>query len=323
MRDDDFTIVLSEKLAQDVYRLVIRARSVARSREPRQNFILGVDEQGERIPLAIADADADTGNITVIFQVAGAATAWLASLTEGDSIPNLQVDQRRTPGSGRVPMVIAAVVGALVLAGGLAAFLMVQRAGPTDSPVVETAAARAAPAPAEPGLQEAPLPAHSRKASKAAPAMAPAPPSSALPPGVKPGYLTIATIPPVQVHVDGELVSMSPLIKYPLAPGPHTVRLYDKESWLNQSFRVQINKGKITQEHMRFKHGVVEFNALANTEIWLGKRKLGTTPLKPLKLYNGTYTFRAVDSQLGKERLVQYRVQAGQKNKIKIDMTQP
>ncbi len=45
-----------------------------------------VDEQGERIPLTIADYDREKGTVTIIFQMVGKTTMQLGELNEGDYI---------------------------------------------------------------------------------------------------------------------------------------------------------------------------------------------------------------------------------------------
>lgn len=62
----------------------VEAPRIARKAKAGQFFILRIDEQGERIPLTLADWDAERGTITMIFQVVGVSTAKLGELQEGD-----------------------------------------------------------------------------------------------------------------------------------------------------------------------------------------------------------------------------------------------
>ena len=80
-------ILSKEQLAENVFRAEIEAEYVARARKPGQFVIISIsDEYGERIPLTIADADAEKGTITLIWQRVGKTTAELADMKEGDSI---------------------------------------------------------------------------------------------------------------------------------------------------------------------------------------------------------------------------------------------
>ncbi len=64
----------------------IQAPLVAAKAQPGQFIILRVDENGERIPLTIADFDPAAGTVTIIFQIVGATTAKLGALNEGQCL---------------------------------------------------------------------------------------------------------------------------------------------------------------------------------------------------------------------------------------------
>lgn len=76
-------------LAPKVRRLVVHAPRVARRHEPGHFVIVRVHDGGERIPLTIADSNAENGTITLIIQVVGATTEKLCALEQGDSIANV------------------------------------------------------------------------------------------------------------------------------------------------------------------------------------------------------------------------------------------
>jgi ferredoxin--NADP+ reductase len=82
-------ITKKEMLASNVLRMVVEAPEIARRRRAGQFIILRIDEQGERIPLTIADADPAAGTITFIAQVVGKTTAHLATLEPDDFILDL------------------------------------------------------------------------------------------------------------------------------------------------------------------------------------------------------------------------------------------
>ncbi len=81
-----FRIVKKEILNQTVTLMEIEAPMVAKKAEPGQFIILRVDENGERIPLTVADYDRNQGTITIIFQIVGATTKKLNQLNEGDCL---------------------------------------------------------------------------------------------------------------------------------------------------------------------------------------------------------------------------------------------
>lgn len=61
----------------------IKAPDIARKVQPGQFIILRIDEEGERIPLTVADFDREEGIITIIFQEVGYSTIELGKLEEG------------------------------------------------------------------------------------------------------------------------------------------------------------------------------------------------------------------------------------------------
>jgi len=84
-----YEIVEKRTLAEAVYLTKIRAPMIAQRRKAGQFVILRIDEQGERIPLTIADSDARDGTITIIFQAVGESTNKLATLGVGDFIADV------------------------------------------------------------------------------------------------------------------------------------------------------------------------------------------------------------------------------------------
>ena len=81
-----FRIVEKRALADNIYLLRIEAPRVAQSALPGQFVIVRVDEQGERVPLTIADYDKEDGTVTIVIQTIGVSTRKLCAPNEGDSI---------------------------------------------------------------------------------------------------------------------------------------------------------------------------------------------------------------------------------------------
>lgn len=81
-----YRIVKKERLNDVVELMEVHAPMVSRKCEPGQFIILRVGEDGERIPLTIADYDREKETITIIYQIVGFSTKALAQLNEGDEI---------------------------------------------------------------------------------------------------------------------------------------------------------------------------------------------------------------------------------------------
>ena len=81
-----YRILKKQELSPGILEYDIEAPRVAKKALPGQFIVLRVNEEGERVPLTIADFDRERGIVTILFQVVGASTGLLASLQEGDSI---------------------------------------------------------------------------------------------------------------------------------------------------------------------------------------------------------------------------------------------
>ena len=81
-----YKILEKKCLNPTVTQMVVEAPAVAKMAHAGQFIILRVNEEGERIPLTIADYDREKGTITIIFQIVGATTMLLNEVREGESI---------------------------------------------------------------------------------------------------------------------------------------------------------------------------------------------------------------------------------------------
>jgi len=79
-----YKILKKRVLSPNVKLFVVDAPHVARKAMPGQFIMLRIDENGERIPLTIADFDRSKGEITIVFQEVGKTTRCLGLLNEGD-----------------------------------------------------------------------------------------------------------------------------------------------------------------------------------------------------------------------------------------------
>lgn len=79
-----YKILEKKILNPTVTKMVIDAPLVAKKAQAGQFIILRVDEEGERIPLTIADYDREKGTITIIFQIVGATTYLLNQKEVGE-----------------------------------------------------------------------------------------------------------------------------------------------------------------------------------------------------------------------------------------------
>ncbi|HPS92893.1 MAG TPA: sulfide/dihydroorotate dehydrogenase-like FAD/NAD-binding protein [Deltaproteobacteria bacterium] len=82
-------ILAKEQLSENVFKMVLDAPKIAQKRKAGQFVVIRIHEEGERVPLTIADADAAKGTVTIIFQVVGKSTGQLSDLNAGDELLDL------------------------------------------------------------------------------------------------------------------------------------------------------------------------------------------------------------------------------------------
>ena len=82
-------IVTKRELVSHTNLFEFSAKEIAAKTKPGQFVILRIDEDGERIPLTIADADVEKGTISVVCHEVGKSTKQLGSLKEGGCILDL------------------------------------------------------------------------------------------------------------------------------------------------------------------------------------------------------------------------------------------
>ena len=107
-----YEILEKEILNPTVIRMRIHAPLVAKKAEAGQFIILRTDEDGERIPLTVADYDREGGSIDIIFQIVGATTERLARMRQGEGLCDFV-------GPLGMPTELQGVKRALVIGGGV------------------------------------------------------------------------------------------------------------------------------------------------------------------------------------------------------------
>src|SRR3990172_2772802 len=78
-----------EFLSPQVFRIRVESPAIARKRKAGQFIILRTCDDGERIPLTIADADPHHGWIELVVQIVGKTTKALSELAVGDMVCDL------------------------------------------------------------------------------------------------------------------------------------------------------------------------------------------------------------------------------------------
>ena len=82
-------ILRKERYSEAVFMMALDAPQVARKAEAGQFVIIRTHEEGERLPLTIADLDRDKGELIIVVQEVGKGTKVLGAMDVGDEILDL------------------------------------------------------------------------------------------------------------------------------------------------------------------------------------------------------------------------------------------
>ena len=84
-----YKILSKKEICPNQYEITIDAPYVVRNAKAGQFIIFRVEQDGERVPLTIADIDKEKGELTLVFMAVGYSTKKLAQLNVGDDLVDI------------------------------------------------------------------------------------------------------------------------------------------------------------------------------------------------------------------------------------------
>ena len=84
-----YKILSKKELCPNQYEISVLAPYVVRNARAGQFIIFRAEENGERVPLTIADVNKETGALTLVFMAVGYSTKKLSALNVGDELVDL------------------------------------------------------------------------------------------------------------------------------------------------------------------------------------------------------------------------------------------
>ncbi|MFC1611202.1 protein kinase [Myxococcota bacterium] len=132
----------------------------------------------------------------------------------------------------------------------------------------------------------------------------------------KTGLLDLDSEPRTEVTIAGRRAGSTPVRRHKLPAGTVVIQLRNRKLGLSKTLRLEIASGEILRRRVVFKKGQLVFDVRPWADVYLRGKKLGTTPMPPISLYEGTYAIRLVNEELGVERVVQVSVKSGKLRKV-------
>lgn len=124
----------------------------------------------------------------------------------------------------------------------------------------------------------------------------------------------LSSTPAADVSVDGKPKGRTP-VTLKLPAGAHKLQFTDAAAQLNVS--ESLNVAKDSSESFKFEKGKLAFNVEPWAHVYLLGKRVGTTPMRPLELYEGNYKVRLWNDETGKEREKMVRVKPNQTEVVK------
>ncbi|MBI3183630.1 MAG: serine/threonine protein kinase [Myxococcales bacterium] len=132
------------------------------------------------------------------------------------------------------------------------------------------------------------------------------------------GKLTLLSTPAMSVVVDGVPRGRTPQV-LSLPAGEHRVVFEEKGAGLRRERIVSLAEGHDLAEEWRPQKGTVRFRVYPYAEVLLNGRSYGVTPLEPIELYEGRYTFELVNTQEKATATREVDVSPGRETQVKVD----
>jgi len=137
--------------------------------------------------------------------------------------------------------------------------------------------------------------------------------------GKQTGEVALSSTPEADVLLGAKKLGRTPLT-VTLPAGKVALTFVNTELELRQTVSVEVEaKGK-TRNAITFRKGKLAADATPWADVYIGNRKLGTTPLAPREVYEGSYMVRLVNSELGAIKTKKVLVMPGKTTVVREQM---
>ena len=138
------------------------------------------------------------------------------------------------------------------------------------------------------------------------------------------GFLTVLGKPAANVRWQGHDIGTTPLRRLALPPGKQTLEVSNRRYGLSRRLTVDITAGTETRARVECKVGTVALQVKPWAKVYLGSELIGTTPVKPFELCEGTHELKLVNTEASREpKVTRVKVDAGKTAKLSVDLSEP
>jgi serine/threonine-protein kinase len=129
-------------------------------------------------------------------------------------------------------------------------------------------------------------------------------------PGHAQGLLQLSSDPATEVLYQRKSMGKTPA-RLRLPVGKVELTLVNRELSLTRKVEVEVPRSGVGTQAIAFHKGKLAADVKPWADVYVGAKKLGTTPFAPRELYEGTYVVKLVNSELGAIKEVQVTVAPG------------
>ncbi|MBI5495486.1 MAG: PEGA domain-containing protein, partial [Deltaproteobacteria bacterium] len=156
---------------------------------------------------------------------------------------------------------------------------------------------------------------------------APAPPPARTAPAARPsggargGALSVTASHKATVYLDGRQVGRTPLRLSGVAAGDHRVRVV-VDSKASRELVVPVMAGVLTERAVEFATGNLVVKAAPWAEVRVDGKRMGVTPMAPLKLVEGEHQVVLDNKDLKARKTLSVTIEAGKDAELKVKMAE-
>ncbi|HEX8818952.1 MAG TPA: serine/threonine-protein kinase [Archangium sp.] len=133
------------------------------------------------------------------------------------------------------------------------------------------------------------------------------------------GEVVLSSTPAADILLGARKLGRTPAT-VTLPAGKVALTFVNAELDLRQTVSVDVEAKGTTRNTITFRKGKIAADATPWADVYIGNRKLGTTPLAPREVYEGSYMLRLVNSELGAIKTVKVVVEPGKTTVVRERM---
>jgi serine/threonine-protein kinase len=134
------------------------------------------------------------------------------------------------------------------------------------------------------------------------------------------GGLVLATTPPTDVYLGRRHLGRTPIEVADLPAGKLTVRLKNEKPKIGTTAELRIAAGKTTRKHIQLDQGTLMVHVTPWAEVWVDGKKVGTTPIQPVRLYEGRHEVLLTNPKTGRSQRRTVVISAGKTARLSEEL---